>query len=74
MSYVVEIFELSSRSSMYDNEPLNYISKADYNSENGNILKLKKVKIERQQISPKSNSLNASRVYRPFRQLGVEFA
>ena len=38
MSYVFKIFELSSRNSMYNDEPLNYISEANYNFGNTNTL------------------------------------
>ena len=43
--FVVEIFELSSRKSM-NNEPLNYISKANYNFGNKNTLESCKLDIK----------------------------
>ena len=46
MSYMFEIFELSSRKSMYNEEPLNYISEANYNFGNKNTLESCKLDIK----------------------------
>ena len=46
MSHVSENLELSSRKSMYNNAPLNYISEANYNFGNKNTLESCKLDIK----------------------------